>query len=88
MGELAKLLPNIGNALEEQLNAVGIQTVQQLKKLGSKQAWQMIKNADHSACLTRLYALEGAIQGIRWHKLDDGIKEELMAFYASYQKEE
>lgn len=38
MGELSKL-PNIGKVVEEQLNQVGITTVDQLIDLGSKEAW-------------------------------------------------
>ena len=48
MGELCKL-PNIGSKLEAQLNEVGIETVEQLKKVGSKQVWLDIKAIDNSA---------------------------------------
>lgn len=80
MGQLCKL-PNIGSKLEVQLNEVGIETVEQLKKVGSKQAWLDIKSKDSSACINRLYALEGAIQGIRWHSLSIEVKNELKEFY-------
>lgn len=42
MGELSKL-PNIGDAVERQLNEVGIETVEQFKKIGSKQAWLKVR---------------------------------------------
>ncbi|BAH07266.1 TfoX/Sxy family protein [Clostridium kluyveri] len=80
MGELCKL-HNIGNKLETQLNEVGIETVEQLKRIGSKQAWLDIKAIDNSACINRLCAIEGAIQGIRWHSLSNEIKSELREFY-------
>lgn len=80
MGELSKL-PNIGNKLEAQLNEIGIETVEQLKKVGSKQAWLDIKAIDSSACINRLCALEGAIQGVRWHSLPSEVKNELKEFY-------
>lgn len=38
MGELAKLL-NIGETVEKQLNEVGINTYEELKKMGSREAW-------------------------------------------------
>jgi len=79
MGELSKL-PNIGDKLEEQLKEVGIETVEQLKEIGSKQAWLYIKGIDASACINRLCAIEGAIQGMRWHKLSSDVKNELKAF--------
>ena len=70
MSELSSL-PNIGKILDEQLQEVGITSIQELKKIGAKQAWLLIKAQDSSACYNRLCALEGAIQGIRWHDLDD-----------------
>ncbi|MFL0197734.1 TfoX/Sxy family protein [Clostridium sp. WILCCON 0269] len=80
MGELCEL-PNIGKKLEAQLNEVGIETVGQLKRIGSKQAWLDIKAIDNSACINRLCAIEGAIQGIRWHSLSNEVKNELREFY-------
>ena len=80
MGELSKL-PNIGKILEKQLNDVGINTVDDLINIGSKEAWLKIKELDDSACLNRLMALEGAIQNIRWHDLSEIDKKNLKDFY-------
>lgn len=80
MGELSTL-PNIGKSVEQQLNEVGIETIKQLNEAGSRQAWLRIKSIDDSACINRLYALEGAIQGIRWHNLPQEVKDELKEFY-------
>ncbi len=74
-------LPNIGKNLEAQLNAVGITTAEELKEIGSKEAWLRILSIDNSACYMRLSALEGAIQRIRWHNLPPPVKEELKRFY-------
>ena len=82
MGELSKL-PNIGKVLEKQLNDVGLNTVDDLINLGSKEAWLKIKEIDDSACLNRLMALEGAIQNIRWHNLSEEDKDNLRNFYNS-----
>lgn len=82
MGELSKL-PNIGNVLEKQLNDVGINTIDDLINLGSKETWLKIKEIDDSACLNRLMALEGAIQNLRWHNLSEEDKENLRNFYNS-----
>lgn len=62
MGELSKL-PNIGKTVEEQLIQVGINSADELKKTGAKAAWLKIQEIDESACIHRLMALEGAIQG-------------------------
>ena len=80
MGELSKL-PNIGPKVEEQLRDVGITTYEQLKEMGSQQAWLKIKAIDDSACIHRLLALEGAIQGIRKSELSAEKRAELKEFY-------
>lgn len=85
MGELSKL-PNIGKSVEEQLNLVGINTVEDLKIIGSKEAWLKIREIDKSACINRLYALEGAIEGIRWHNLSEEKKLMLKEFYEFVKK--
>lgn len=80
MGELENLF-NIGKVIEEQLNQVGITTYDQLKTIGSKQAWLNIKAIDDSACIHKLCALEGAIIGIKKSELPASKKAELKEFY-------
>lgn len=74
-------LPNIGKEMKKQLNEVGINTPDDLITTGSREAWLMIRAIDESACYNRLCGLEGAIQGIRWHHLDDDVKKELKEFF-------
>jgi predicted nucleic acid-binding OB-fold protein len=45
-----------------------------------------LNTVDNNACLNVLFALEGAIQGIRWHILDDRKKNELKEFYDCLKK--
>lgn len=85
MGELTKL-PNIASKLEAQLTEAGITTVDELKQVGSQEAWLRILAHDPSACLMRLSALEGAIQGVRWHYLDDGTKAALKEFCRQHKR--
>ena len=80
MGEL-QTLPNIAAKLEKQLADAGITTIEQLKSVGSREAWLRILASDPSACIMRLSSLEGAIQGVRWHYLDDETKVSLKQFY-------
>lgn len=80
MGELSKL-PNIGKVLEEQLSQIGIETPEQLREMGSRQAWLKIREIDESACINRLQALEAAIQGIRKTELTPEVKADLKDFY-------
>lgn len=80
MGELSKL-PNIGKVVEEQLIQVGIDSVDKLKQIGAKEAWLKIQQIDESACINRLMALEGAIEGVKKTMLPDEVKNDLKEFY-------
>lgn len=80
MGELSKL-PNIGKIVEAQLIQVGIDTTEKLKEIGAKEAWLKILEIDESACINRLMALEGAIQGVKKSMLSDEVKADLKDFY-------
>lgn len=84
MGQLSKL-PNIGKVVEEQLIQVGIRTLDDLKNIGSKDAWLRIQKIDESACINRLMALEGAIQNVNKKMLSDEIKNDLKEFFQSHK---
>ena len=85
MGELAKL-PNIGKKVEEQLIQVGIAPADDLKRIGAKEAWLKIQEIDESACIHRLMALEGAIQGVKKTMLSDEVKADLKEFCQGHKK--
>ena len=80
MGELSNL-SNIGKTVEEQLFRVGINSALELKRIGAKEAWLKIQEIDETACINRLMALEGAIEGIKKSMLSEEIKEDLKEFY-------
>ena len=80
MNELS-ILPNIGKVLADKLEMVDISTPAQLKAIGSEDAFIRLATLDETACLNMLYALEGAIQGIRWHNLSTERKKELSEFF-------
>lgn len=84
---MEKLLdtPNIGSTLEKKLIKVGILDSENLRQLGSKEAFIRIRNIDDTACLNMLYALEGAVQGIRWHGLSEECKKDLKDFFQFLQ---
>lgn len=73
--------PNIGKTLAQKLEFVGIKNFDALKEIGSQNAFIKLVTIDNSACINMLYALEGAIQGIRWHQLSAEKKAELKEFY-------
>ena len=79
MGELSKL-PNIGKEVERQLNIIGIFTYDELKDIGTEQAWLKIQEVDASACIHILLALEVAIQGVKKTALPQERKAELKDF--------
>ena len=84
MGVQSKL-PNIGKAVEAQLIQVGIETPEALRQVGAKAAWLKIQEIDPSACIHRLLALEGAIQGVKKTGLPDAVKADLKAFYQEHK---
>jgi len=86
MKELSAL-PNIGKVLAGKLKQVGINNEHELKLMGSEKAILKIATLEQSgACINMLYALEGAIQGIRWHGIDKDRKQELKVWYQMLNK--
>ncbi|WP_279160394.1 TfoX/Sxy family protein [Thomasclavelia cocleata] len=78
-------LPNIGKVVSRQLIQVGIESPEKLKAIGAKEAWLKIQAIDDSACLNRLYGLEGAVEGIKKSQLDFEIKADLKQFYEDHK---
>jgi len=72
---------NIGKELEKKLIKAGIDNFKELKTKGSEKSFLLIRAFDNEACINMLYALEGAIQGIRWHNLSLEKKKELKLFF-------
>lgn len=84
MGDLNKL-PNIGNVMKKRLAAVGINDVDTLMKIGSKDAFIKLRLHEGDTCFSSLCGLEGAIQNIRWHNLSSETKEDLKKFFDSFK---
>jgi len=82
MSSLSKHI-NIGKELEKKLTLVGINSIEELKAAGSEKAFLRIKAIDSGACINMLYAIEGAVNDIRWHNLPADRKMELKAFFNS-----
>lgn len=70
-------LPNLGSVIVSELKAVGIVTPEHLRETGAVKALYQIRGNSSRGCFNMLYALEGAIQGIRWHNLSKEEKEVL-----------
>jgi DNA transformation protein len=59
-------LPNLGPKSQQMLQAAGIRSIAQLRKLGSVAAYDQVKRVSSSASLNLLWALEGALTGLPW----------------------
>lgn len=71
---------NIGKELERKLKLIDIHSAEDLKQLGSKEAFFRLKLRFPEVCLVHLYALEGAITGTGYNELSEETKLELKAF--------
>lgn len=75
-------LPNIGPVLAEELCKIGVETPEQLRAMGAKEVWQRIRiQLDPGACLHKLQALEGAVEGIPKRTLSAEKRAELNEFF-------
>ena len=81
-------MPNIGHELEERLTNIGVTSPSQLIEMGSIKAFQLLHAADRTSCINMLYALEGAVQNIRWHKLEKSTKQELLFYFKEIKQSE
>ena len=85
--EKLKDLPGIGNVNAEKLQASGIDTPEQLRALGSREVFRMVRRAaDPGACLHFLYGLEAAVQGIPKKELPEADKATLRAFFKEQEE--
>ena len=78
---------NIGKVLELKLNKVGINSLEELKNLGTEAAFAKVKSIDKKAGKCTLFSIDGAISGVEWRKIEQNRKTELKDFYndlASY----
>lgn len=57
-----------------------------IQKVGAENAWLRIQEIDETACIHRLLALEGAIQGMKKTLLSEERKKELKEFYNAHKK--
>ena len=76
-------LPNIGKVLAEKLFQAGITSYDDLIALGSVEVYFKIWDHEDMIGYNMLYAIEGAIQGIRWHDLPAETRQQLKAELAA-----
>lgn len=76
-------MKNIGTALAQRMESAGITSPDFLVDIGTKQAFLKVLEVYPEACINHLYAIAGAIEGVRWHNLSNDIKADLKDFYNS-----
>lgn len=70
-------LTNFGPTSQQWLNAIGVHTKSDLVRLGSIHAYRLMKERGFNVTMNMVYAMEGAILGIRWDELPEKLKAEL-----------
>ena len=68
MASIEQLL-NLGPKSSQWLREAGIETVQQLKKIGPLLAYRIVKHAQPKASLNLLWALAAGLQNKHWQEL-------------------
>jgi len=82
MAELTSLR-NIGKEMEKKLKSIDITTAEELKKVGSKEAFVRLKLRYANICMicpVHLYTLEGAITDTEYNQLPESVKHDLKSF--------
>jgi DNA transformation protein len=71
-------LQKIGATSAAWLRAAGVETVDELERLGALEAWRRAKRAYPDwVTLNLLYALEGALLGLPWTEMPADVKRRL-----------
>ncbi|MEG0380005.1 MAG: TfoX/Sxy family DNA transformation protein [Eubacterium sp.] len=84
--ELHEML-NIGLGFEKELKEVGIQTPDDLRRIGSKEAYRRLKEAGvQNLNINKLASLQGAIDNVKKYALSSESREDIEEFYFEYEK--
>jgi len=71
-------LLNIGPVSTKWLAAVGIHTLEDLRKVGVVNAYNLVRAQGCNATLNLLWALQGATTNTPWHALSESVKQDLL----------
>lgn len=80
------LLPNLGPKSAQMLQAAGIQTLGDLRTLGSVAAYAKARRAGQRVSLNLLWALEGALTGERWQDVARHHRTSLLLALDEYER--
>ncbi|WP_330927029.1 TfoX/Sxy family protein [Candidatus Sororendozoicomonas aggregata] len=71
-------LKNLGKTSVQWLNAIGIKTLDQLRKTGSVETYCRVRDRGFKVSKVLLYALEGALNNAHWSELTKEQKHRLL----------
>ncbi|MDD0845504.1 MULTISPECIES: TfoX/Sxy family protein [unclassified Pseudomonas] len=77
MNDELQHLKNLGKTSAQWLHAVGIHSANDLRRLGSVDAYRAVRARGFRASKVLLYAIEGALLDVHWNDLPPGIKDSL-----------
>lgn len=71
-------LKNLGMASVNILHAIGVNSYDDLNKMGAVEAYLRIKNRGIHVSKVMLYALQGALMDVHWNDLSPDLKSQLL----------
>ena len=69
---------NIGPVSAQWLEETGVETLEQLRSVGSVPVYAMVRDQHPEASLNLLWSLEAALRDQDWHDLTTDVKDELL----------
>lgn len=78
--------PNLGPKSAEALARAGLTTLSQLQQIGSVAAYVRVKHANANISLNFLWALEGALTGLRWQEVAHEHRTSLLLALEEYER--
>jgi len=69
---------NIGPASAHWLEEIGVETLEQLRSVGSVPVYAMVRDQHPEASLNLLWSLEAALRDQDWHELTQDVKDALL----------
>jgi hypothetical protein len=70
-------LLNLGPVSARWLAAIGVRTRADLAAIGAVECYRILKGHGYRVSLNLVYALEGALRGVRWNALPPAVRDDL-----------
>lgn len=80
-------LSNLGPKSQQMLQRAGVDSLEQLRTLGSVRAYVLVKKNGGNPSLNLLWALEGALTGLRWQEVARDHRTSLLLALESHERE-